>query len=115
MLKCRKSVSSSIQGVFLADIQAELVMNDIPNEIIFNWDQTALQFVPTGQWTMHHAGEKVIPIVNSDDKRQVTAVIAATLTAELLLPQIIFKTVKSGTKCCNACMCVGYQKYSLCQ
>ena len=90
-----------LQGVFLADIQAEVVMNDIPNEMIFNWDQTALQFVPTGQWTMHHAGEKVIPIANSDDKRQVKAVIAATLTGELLPPQIIYKgkTGRCHPKC----------------
>ena len=80
-----------LQGVFLADIQAEIAMNDIPNEMIFNWDQTALQFVPIGLWTMHHAGEKVIPIADSDDKRQVTAVIAATLTDELLPPQINYK------------------------
>ena len=56
-----------IQDTFLADIQAEVVMNEIPHELIINWDQT-LQLVPTGQWTMHRAGEKVIPIANSDDK-----------------------------------------------
>ena len=48
-------VASCDQGVFLTDIQAEVEMNDIPNEIIFNSDQTALYFVPSGQWTMHHA------------------------------------------------------------
>ena len=73
-------------------------MNDIPNEMIFNWDQIALQLVPTGQWTMHHAREKVIPIANSDDKCQVTAVIAATLIGEPLPPQIIYK---GKTKWCH--------------
>ena len=69
-----------IQENFLADIQSEVVMNDIPSDLIFNWDQTALRLVPTGQWTMHPAGAKVVPIANNDDKRQVTAVLAATLT-----------------------------------
>ena len=55
-------------------------MNEIPDELIFNWDQTALSIIPTGEWTMHRAGEKVIPIAHSDDKRQITAVLAATLT-----------------------------------
>ena len=40
---------------------------------------------------MHRAKEKVIPIASSDDKRQVTAVLVATLTGEYLLPQVIYK------------------------
>ena len=71
-----------IQEVFLADIAAEVLMNDIPDELIINWDQTGLPVVPTGQWTMHHAGEKVVPIANVDDKRQIIAVLAATLAGQ---------------------------------
>ena len=72
--KCSNAGKTSVlhfkelQDAFLTDIQAEVVMNDIPHELIINWDQTALQLVPTGQWTMHRAGEKVIPIASSDDK-----------------------------------------------
>lgn len=80
-----------VQEDFLADIKAEVVMNEIPHDLIFNWDQTAIQLVPTGQWTMHRAKEKVIPIANSDDKRQITAVLAATLTGKYLPPQVIYK------------------------
>ena len=89
-----------LQDYFLADIQAEVLMNDIPEDLIFNWDQTALSFVSTGQWTMHQAGAKVVPISHSDDKRQVTAVLAATLRGELLPPQIIYqgKTVQCHPK-----------------
>ena len=80
-----------IQGDFLADIQAEVVMNEIPAEFVLNWDQTALHLVPTGQWTMHKSGEKVVPITNSDDKRQITAVLAVTMSGEYLPPQLIYK------------------------
>ena len=66
--------------IFLADVTAEVIMNEIPDELIFNWNQTALSIIPTGEWTMHRAGEKVIPIAHPDDKRQITAVLAATLT-----------------------------------
>ena len=69
----------NLKEVFLADIAAETLMNDIPDELIFNWDQTGLHMVPTGEWTMHKSGDKVIPISHSDDKRQITAVLAATL------------------------------------
>ena len=66
---------NEIKNVFLADVTAEVIMNDIPDDLIINWDQTALQFVPTGQWAMHQSGEKVVPISHSDDKRQITAVL----------------------------------------
>ena len=36
------------------------------------------------------AKAEVIPIVNSDDKRQMTAILAATMTGEYLHPQLIF-------------------------
>ena len=82
---------NELQEEFVADIKAEVVMNEIPHDLIFNWDQTAIQLVPTGQWTMNRAKEKVISIANSDDKRQMTAVLAATLTGEYLPPQVIYK------------------------
>ena len=66
-------------------------MNEIPLELIFNWDQTALHLVPTGQWTMNKSGEKVVAISNSDHKRQITAVLAATMSGEYLPPQLIYR------------------------
>ena len=47
-----------LTAVFLADIAAETLMNDIPDDLIFNWDQTGLYMVPTGEWTMHKSGDK---------------------------------------------------------
>ena len=75
-----------LREVFLADIQAEVLMNDIQPDLIFNWDQTALHLVSTSQWTMNRSGAKVVVISKSDDKRQVTAVLAGTLTGEFLTP-----------------------------
>ena len=40
---------------------------------------------------MNWAGEKVIAIANSDDKRQVTAVFAVTMIGQYLQPQVIYK------------------------
>ena len=71
---------------FLAGLKAEVVMNDIHKELTSNWDQTGLQFVPTCQWTMHQAKAKMIPVANSDDKRQIIAVLAATIAGEYLHP-----------------------------
>ena len=61
-------------------------MNDIPDQLIINWDHTGLSLLPAGQWTMHRAGEKIVPIGHVDDKRQITAVLAANMAGELNSP-----------------------------
>ena len=80
-----------LKAQFLGDMVAEVVMNEIPPDLIINWDQTALKIVPTGDWTMNKSGEKIVPIVGSDDKRQITAVLAATLTGKYLQPQLLYQ------------------------
>ena len=87
-----------LQEEFLADIKAEVLMNDVPPPVIFNSDQTALQLVPIGEWTMHQVKEKIIPIASSDDKRQITVVLAITMTGEYLPPQLIYQ---GKTLCCH--------------
>ena len=53
-----------IQDDFLAHIQAEIVMYEIKQELIFNWDLCLFQrSVDDAQ-----GREKIIPIANSDDK-----------------------------------------------
>ena len=58
--KVSVSCFNKLQEVFLADIKAEALMNDIPKDLIFNWDQTAVQLVPTGDWTMNEAKAKKV-------------------------------------------------------
>ena len=77
-----------LKDVFLADIVAEVIMNDIPDELIFNWD---LSIIPTSELTMEKRGEKVIKISHSDDKRQITGVFAATLAGDYFPRQLIYK------------------------
>ena len=77
--------------IFLADIAAEVVLNEVPKELIVNWDQTGLSIVPTSDWTMEKRGAKVVPIANTDDKRQLTAVLAVTASGEYLNPQLLYK------------------------
>ena len=43
------SLFEEVKEEFLADIKAEVIMNEIPHKLIFNWDQTAIQLVPKGQ------------------------------------------------------------------
>ena len=77
--------------VFLADVAAEVIMNGIPESLIINWDQTGLSIVPSGEWTMEKEGTKIVPIAHSDDKRQLTAVLAVTAAGDYLPPQLLFQ------------------------
>ena len=58
-----------IKKQFLFDIKAVVKMEDIPNELIVNWDQTAMKLVPSGSWTMEKKGTKRVEISAVDDKR----------------------------------------------
>ena len=37
---------------FLADVVATVEMEEIPPELILNWDQTGIKIVPSSTWTM---------------------------------------------------------------
>ena len=89
--KVPQSQYVELREVFLADIAAEVVMKDIPREMIFNWDQTGLSIIPTGSWAMEREGAKVVSIAHADDKRQITATLAVTATREYLAPQLLYK------------------------
>ena len=51
-----------LQEELLADIKAKVLMNDVPPSLIFNWDQTVINFVPTGEWTIYRVKDRIIPI-----------------------------------------------------
>ena len=53
---------------FLYDICAEVIMNDIPEDLIYNWDQTSIHLVPVGEWKMEKQGTKNIIVTGVDDK-----------------------------------------------
>ena len=37
------------EEIFFADVAAEILINDIPESLILNWDQTGLSIVPSGE------------------------------------------------------------------
>ena len=78
-LYCLENITtqlSHIQEVFLADIKAYVLMKT-------SWDQSGVPLVPTDEWSMHRAGEKIIPIANSND---ITAALGASLPSKYLPP-----------------------------
>ena len=73
-----------VKKEFLGELIQAVELNEVPLDLIFNWDQTAISLVPSSQWTLHKKGTKRVAIAGHSDKRQITAVISAALTGEVL-------------------------------
>ena len=81
---------------FLLDIKACVDFEDIPHELIINWDQTGLKIVPSTSWTMEKKGTKRVELVGIDDKRQITAVFGCSLAGDFLPVQVIYAGKTKG-------------------
>ena len=83
--------------LFLLDIKNTTLMDEIPPQLIINWDHTGINYVPVSSWTMEMAGTKHVEIIGKDDKRQLTAVFGCSMSGDFLPPQLIYqgKTKKS--------------------
>ena len=76
---------------FVFDAQAIIELEEIPDDLVVNWDQTGIHCVPVSDWTMEKVGAKRVEIVGANDKRQITAVFAGTMSGEFLPPQLIYQ------------------------
>ena len=76
--------------------QLIVLMEEIPKAPVINWDHTGIQYMPVSSWTMAAEGSKRVEIAGINDKRQITAVFANTMSGDFLPPQIIYsgKTVR---------------------
>ena len=66
-------------------------MDEIPEELIINFDQTGINYIPVSDWTMEAEGAKRGEVFGKDDKRQFTAVLAGSMSGEFLPPQVIYQ------------------------
>jgi hypothetical protein len=69
--------------------------HNILNDLILNWDQTGVNLIPGGDWTMDAKGSKQVKITGLNDRRQITALLTISKSGELLPPQIIYKGLNS--------------------
>ena len=81
----------AVKTLFLNDVFTTVAMEDIPEDLIINWDHTALHYVPVSSWTMQKKGSMRVPIAGIDDNRQVTVVLACSMSGEFLPTQVIYQ------------------------
>lgn len=65
-------------------------MEEIPAELILNWDQAEIKIVPSSIWTMDVQGSKRVEAVGVNDKRLITTMFCGSLTGDFLLIQVIY-------------------------
>ena len=92
-----------MKELYLIDIMSVVEMEEIPSDLIINWDHTALKLVPSSSWTMEKKGSKRVEIVAIDDKRQITCVLACTLSGHYLPVQLIYQGMTSRCHPCEVC------------
>lgn len=76
---------------FLEDVVSTVDLEEIPPELILNWDQTGINIVPASSWTLERQGSKRVEITGVGDKRMITAVFCGSLTGDFLPIQIVYK------------------------
>ena len=54
---------------FLDNVATTVEIEEIPPEMILNWDQTGIKLVPSTSWSMEQRGVKRVEVVGQNDKR----------------------------------------------
>ena len=73
--KVTPSNCENVKQQYLADICSLVFVEEIPADLIINWDQTGVKYVPVSNWTMEVKGSKRVEVAGADDKRQITALL----------------------------------------
>ena len=75
---------------FSSETLATVRTHNIPRELVINLDEIGLKLVPVGAWTMAPEGSRRVEIAGLEDKRQITAAFAGTLSEEFLPMQLLY-------------------------
>ena len=75
-VKCRLSTKvqvdvsnfKELKKQYLLDINNVIQMDEIPAELMVNFDQTVINYVPVFSWTMEKEGSRLVEIIGKDDK-----------------------------------------------
>ena len=57
------------------DIKAAVEMAEIPHDLILNWVQTGIKYIPVSEWTMDQEESKRVEISRIEERRQIIAIL----------------------------------------
>jgi len=78
-----KLSDADVTKSYLLQIKGMLDAHKIPSQLVINWDQVGVKVVPSSNWILEQGAERV-EIAGLNDKHQVTAMLAGTLSRKLL-------------------------------
>ena len=67
--------------------------NNIPDDLVMNFDQTGCKIVHTSDWKLEKQWAKQVGITGLEDKRQITVLIGSTKSGNLLAPQLLYEAM----------------------
>ena len=77
--KVSPAAFDNVKTQFFSDIWTIVAIESISPELITNWDQTGIMYVPVSCWTLEKKGSKRVEIAGVDDKHQITTLFASIL------------------------------------
>ena len=85
-----RSIWEESKERYLSEIASKVSDHNIPDELIFNADQTPSKYVAASKVTMAETNKKNIPIKGASDKRAITLTVIQSLSGDILPLQIIY-------------------------
>ena len=76
---------------FFMNIKAIATMEKVRDDMILSQDQIAIKYIPVSNWTMATEGSKRIELIGQDNKQQMTATLAGTMTRNFLPMQLAYE------------------------
>ena len=58
-----------LKELFLLEFDNAVEMDEFPQQLVINWDQTGINYVPVSSWTMEQEGSKRVELLGKDDIR----------------------------------------------
>lgn len=78
----------NMRSLFIARVAYTCSAFNIPKCLVFHMDETGVKLLPVSQSTLCVRGAKAVTIRHSDDKRQVTCIVAGDLEGSILPGQV---------------------------
>ena len=85
-----------IRDIFNSRVSFICNEHGIPPSLAFHMDETGVLLLPVPKHTLHKRGDKVVSISHSDDKRQVTCIVAGDLAGGMLPGQMIMESAAAS-------------------
>ena len=63
-----------LKETFLQDIKHSILMDEIPPQLVINFNQTGIHYVPVSSWSMEMEGAKRLKMVGKGNRHQITAI-----------------------------------------